>query len=71
MSANLEGRGTEPLRRGIEESDFEMGPSWRLQLLRYNFTIVHRPERMRQEVDLLSRYNAVAEDLRRREGRAP
>ena len=37
---------------------------WRLQLLRYNFTIVHRPSRMMAEVDLLSRYNAMADDNR-------
>jgi hypothetical protein len=38
---------------------------WRLQLLRYNFTIVHRPDRMMAEVDLLSRYNATADALRK------
>jgi hypothetical protein len=30
---------------------------WRTDLLRFNFTIVHRPERMLCECDLLSRYN--------------
>jgi hypothetical protein len=30
---------------------------WRMDLLRFNFTIVHRPERMLCECDLLSRYN--------------
>eukprot|EP00978_Attheya_sp_CCMP212_P030582 scaffold112851_cov35-Attheya_sp.AAC.1 len=38
---------------------------WRLQLLRYHFTIVHRPDHMMAEVDLLSRYNAKADDLRK------
>ena len=37
---------------------------WRLQLLRYNFTIVHRPQRMLAECDLLSRYNALADAAR-------
>ena len=37
---------------------------WCLQLLRYHFTIVHRPSRMMAEVDLLSRYNAWADHFR-------
>ena len=34
---------------------------WRLQLLRYNFTIVHRASRLMAEVDLLSRYDKMAD----------
>ena len=37
---------------------------WRMQLLRYDFTIVHRPGRMMFECDMLSRYNQATEAWR-------
>lgn len=37
---------------------------WKQRLLLYDFTIVHRPARMMTEVDLLSRYNDRADQLR-------
>ena len=36
---------------------------WRLQILRCDFTISNRPDRVMVEIDLLSRYNEVAERL--------
>jgi hypothetical protein len=30
---------------------------WKLYMLRFDFTIVHRPDRMMRDVDMLSRYN--------------
>ena len=30
---------------------------WKLELLRFDFTIVHRPGRMLTDCDMLSRYN--------------
>lgn len=40
---------------------------WRLELLAYNFTIVHRPARMLVECDLLSRYESVVANWRETE----
>ena len=37
---------------------------WRLQMLRYNFTIEHRPARMLWEADTLSRYNRWTDQWR-------
>ena len=34
---------------------------WRLELLAYNFTIIHRPGRMLIECDLLSRYQSIVD----------
>ena len=47
------------LRKFFEGDDIptHMIQRWRMQLLRYDFTIVHRPGRMMFECDLLSRYN--------------
>ena len=47
------------LRKFFEGEDIpsHMIQRWRMQLLRYDFTIVHRPGRMMFECDLLSRYN--------------
>ena len=47
------------LRKFFEGDDIpsHMIQRWRMQLLRYEFTIVHRPGRMMFECDLLSRYN--------------
>jgi len=42
---------------------------WRMQLLRYDFTIVHRPGRMMFECDLLSRYNMTTEEWRMAEAK--
>jgi hypothetical protein len=42
------------------EADYEATHTiqrWKLELLRFNFTIVHRPARMLTECDMLSRYN--------------
>ena len=47
------------LKKFFEGEDIptHMLQRWRMQLLRYDFTIVHRPGRMMFECDLLSRYN--------------
>jgi hypothetical protein len=47
------------LKKFFEGDDIptHMIQRWRMQLLRYDFTIVHRPGRMMFECDLLSRYN--------------
>ena len=37
---------------------------WRLQLLRYDFTIIHREARMLADANLLSRYNEMADTYR-------
>jgi hypothetical protein len=42
------------------ETDYEATHTqqrWKLELLRFDFTIVHRPGRMLTECDMLSRYN--------------
>ena len=55
------------LRRFFEGDDIptHMMQRWRMQLLRYDFTIVHRPGRMMFECDLLSRYNQDTEAWRK------
>jgi hypothetical protein len=40
---------------------------WRMDLLRFNFTIVHRPEQMLCECNLLSWYNLSTESWRHHE----
>jgi hypothetical protein len=40
---------------------------WKLDMLRYNFKTVHRPERTLCECNLLTRYNLYADELRRSE----
>jgi hypothetical protein len=35
---------------------------WKLDMLRYNFKTVHRPERMLCECNLLTRYNLYADE---------
>ncbi len=54
------------LRKFFEGDDIptHMMQRWRMQLLRYDFTIVHRPGRMMFECDLLSRYNQDTEAWR-------
>lgn len=47
----------------------EMDPThtmqrWKMEMLRFQFTIIHRPARMLAECDLLSRYNQKADALR-------
>lgn len=37
---------------------------WQFELLRYNFTLVHRPEKMLTECNFLSRYNTKADEMR-------
>ena len=37
---------------------------WQLELLAFNFTIVHRPARMLTECDLLSRYQGIVQNWR-------
>ncbi len=37
---------------------------WKLELLRFDFTIVHRPARMLTECDMLSRYNTCTNKWR-------
>ena len=41
-----------------------MVQQWRLQLLQYDFSIVHRPARIVEDADLLLRYNAIADSFR-------
>ena len=55
------------LQKFFEGDDLptHMVQRWRLQLLRYAFTIVHRAARMMADADLLSRYNEMAERYRR------
>ncbi len=43
---------------------------WRMQMNTYQFTMVHRPERMMKEVDILSRYNMWTKEWRKA-GRQP
>ena len=50
---------------------FEMGHEathtmqrWKMEMLRFNFTIVHRPGKMLAECDLLSRYNIWTDEWR-------
>ena len=56
--------------RGVKwffESEYDFAHvfnRWKQILFRFHFTIVHRPERMMTEVDLLSRYNSFAEASR-------
>jgi ribosomal protein L21E len=54
------------LRKFFEGDDIptHMIQRWRMQLLRYDFTIEHRPGRMMFECDLLSRYNQDTEAWR-------
>jgi hypothetical protein len=54
------------LKKFFEGDDIptHMIQRWRMQLLRYDFTIVHRPGRMMFECDLLSRYNQETEKWR-------
>jgi hypothetical protein len=40
---------------------------WKLDMLRYNFKTVHRPERMLCECNLLTRYSLYADELRQSE----
>ena len=40
-----------------EELPSHASQRWRMQMLLYDFTIVHRPEKMMKEVDTLNRYN--------------
>ena len=47
-----------------EDIPTHMIQRWRMQLLRYDFTIVHRPGRMMFECDLLSRYNTWTQNWR-------
>ena len=51
----------------FEEDDLptHMVQRLRLQLLRYDFTIVHRAARMMADANLLSRYNEMAQKYRR------
>ena len=58
------------LRKFFEGDDLptHMIQRWRMQLLRYDFTIVHRPGRMMFECDLLSRYNMWTEEWRKGKG---
>lgn len=49
--------------------DTEMDPThtmqrWKMEMLRFQFTVVHRPSKMMAECDLLSRYNRKADELR-------
>lgn len=55
------------LRKFFEGDDIptHMIQRWRMQLLRYDFTIHHRPGRMMFECDLLSRYNQDTDEWRR------
>ena len=57
------------LRKFFEGDDIptHMIQRWRMQLLRYDFTIVHRPGRMMFECDLLSRYNQETQKWRESE----
>jgi RNase H-like domain found in reverse transcriptase/Integrase zinc binding domain/Reverse transcriptase (RNA-dependent DNA polymerase) len=54
------------LRKFFEGDDVptHMIQRWRMQLLRYDFTIVHRPGRMMFECDMLSRYNQTTQHWR-------
>ena len=54
------------LRKFFEGDDVptHMIQRWRMQLLRYEFTIAHRPGRMMFECDMLSRYNRETEEWR-------
>ena len=38
---------------------------WKLFMLRFDFTIVHRPDRMMRDVDMLSRYNNWSVDFKK------
>ena len=38
---------------------------WKIDMMRYDFTAIHRPEYMLCECNLLSRYNQHAEGLRK------
>jgi hypothetical protein len=37
---------------------------WKLFMLRFDFTIVHRPDRMMKDVDMLSRYNNWVKEMK-------
>jgi hypothetical protein len=47
-----------------EDLPSHVAQRWRLQMLRYNFTIEHRPARMLWEADTLSRYNRWTDQWR-------
>ena len=55
------------LQKFFEGDDLptHMVQRWRLQLLRYDFTIVHKAARMMADADLLSRYNEMAAQYRK------
>lgn len=61
------------LKKFFEGDDIptHMIQRWRMQLLRYDFTIVHRPGRMMFECDLLSRYNQETQAWRETETSTP
>jgi hypothetical protein len=49
------------------ETDYEATHTmqrWKLELLRFDFTIVHRPAKMLTECDMLSRYNTWTDEWR-------
>ncbi len=52
------------------ETDYEATHTiqrWKLELLRFNFTIVHRPGKMLTDCDMLSRYNTWTNEWRKEE----
>ena len=53
-----------------DEVPTHMVQRWRMQLLRYDFTIAHRPGRMMFECDMLSRYNLETDAWRQQENSA-
>ena len=53
--------------RAIFESDHLANHKiqrWKYRLMRYEFTIVHRPARMMADADTISRYDRIADELR-------
>ena len=54
------------LKKFFEGDDLptHMVQQWHLQLLQYDFSIVHQPTRILEDVDLLLRYNAIADSFR-------
>jgi hypothetical protein len=55
------------LKKFFEGKDLpsHMMQRWRMQLLRYDFTIVHRSARFMKETDVLSRYNNWCQEWRK------
>ena len=54
----------------IFETDYEATHTiqrWKLELVRFDFTIVHRPGRMLTDCDMLSRYNTWTNEWRKEE----